>query len=125
MFRLVPALAFVASSLACSPVEKVCTDLFAFGLSVTVTDEVDDTNICDALVTISDGTYQEELTVQGQGADCVYIGAGERAGTYRIEASKPGYDTLVTDDVLVGEDECHVIGEQIAVELRLRTPRRG
>ena len=111
------SLAFAASLTACEVGGQPCTDLFAFGLSVTVTDATDGAAICDAVVTASEGTFEEVLQVQGDGADCVYVGAGERAGTYRIEAVKDGYTTLAEDNVVVGEDECHVIGEQVSLAL--------
>ena len=69
------------------------------------------------MVTASEGTFEERLQVQGEGAGCVYVGAGERAGTYRIEAVKDGYATAAEENVVVGEDECHVIGEQVSLAI--------
>lgn len=119
MNRLLFAVAFSFPALvACAPgIGTACTDEFAYGLSVVVTSAVDGSRICDATVVAVDGDHEETLEASGDGADCSYVGAGERAGTYRITASKDGFASATSDDVVVGEDECHVQGEQVELEL--------
>ncbi len=117
---LVPAVLVVPA--ACAPgagagdAGPVCTELFAYGLVVVVTDDAPPGDrICDAVVTAEEGDFLEPLQLQGEGADCVYVGAGERAGTYRVEATKDGYSTDVAEDVVVTADECHVEGVEVAL----------
>lgn len=40
-----------------------CTEIFIFGLNVAVVSATTGAPLCDATVTISDGSYQETLTV--------------------------------------------------------------
>src|SRR5438105_2804249 len=67
-----------------------CTSDFRFGLSVSVLSTVTDAPLCSATVIATDGNYSETLALPpfpaDAGAECVYRGAGERAGTYSIDA---------------------------------------
>lgn len=90
-----------------------CTLLLSFGLNVKVQSS-DGTPICDAVVTASEGSYQETLNSFG---DCSYAGAGERAGTYTVRASKSGFQIAEQTGIEVEEDECHVIGESVTLTL--------
>ena len=61
-------------------------------------------------------THQETLSpfpppALGGSIDCVYQGAGERAGTYSVDARSDAREKLVSG-VVVGHDQCHVIGRQ-------------
>lgn len=112
----VASLVLLATSTACAG-PPACTDLLAFGLNVTVTDAANGERICDATVTATDGDFSETLQPFGEATDCTYAGAGERAGTYTITVEKDGYATLTEDNVVVEEDECHVIGEVLELEL--------
>lgn len=112
---LLAALAVVSFS-AC-PLEQVaCTELAAFSVNVTLTDDSTDTPIDDATVTFSvDG---------GAAQDCENLGGGSYAcgveveGDFVINASHPDYvagegsATVVKD-----EDGCHVVGESVALAL--------
>lgn len=51
--------------------------------------------VCDATVIVTDGDFSEELPAPGVSGDCVYYGAYERAGKYRIEASRRGASGVV------------------------------
>ncbi len=119
-FRCTAVLVVLAAA-ACGPMPgRVCTEEFAYGLNVIVEDE-EGNRICDAVVTAKDGDYEETLELQeGAGAgDCIYIGAGERAGTYDIEATKDGFATATEAGYTVQEDAdgCHVIGAPVTLEL--------
>lgn len=86
-----------------------CTEEFVFGLVI----EVNDANtgniiLQNVTVTAADGDYTEGLVFNFDR----FIGAGERAGTYILTIEAEGYQTLVTDPIVVGEDECHVIPEE-------------
>ena len=95
-----------------------CTDLYAFGLSVSVSDGNTFQSICDATVTAVDGEYSETLqTGPSSGTSCLYLGAGERPGTYTITAVKSGYMNATQSNVKVVSDGCHVSG--VAVKLTL------
>jgi hypothetical protein len=99
-------LSFAALS-ACGLVDggQACTLELRFGVNVTVK-APDGTPICDAKVTLIDGEYME--TVEVFAGQCSYAGAGERAGTYKIEVERAGFQKAVLENVEVTEDECHV-----------------
>ena len=81
-----------------------CTAEFVFGLGVQVHD-AEGEPVCDAIVTITDGDYEEVL----EESECgFYSGAGERAGTYDIRVEAAGYLTQNSTGHTVTEDECHV-----------------
>lgn len=100
----------------CGVEVKSCTTIFAYGLTIDVVDDSTGQKICDATVDVVDGAYSEQLTGD-MGFNCSYVGAGERAGTYDITATATGYQSNGVMDVEVGEDECHVIGEQVTIRL--------
>ena len=120
MLKMTVALVTAAAVTVGCAIPQPCTDLFAYGLTVTVVD-ADGTPICDATVSATDEEYQETLEPQA-GTPCTYVGAGERAGTYRVEASKDGFGTAIADSVVVGADECHVIGQPLTLTLEPATP---
>lgn len=116
MRLLVCLLALSSSSLtACVPGGTACTLEAIAGLVVTVEDAQGEP-ICDATVVAVDGDFEETLAPVG-GEPCAYAGAHERAGTYRIEVGKEGFQTEVVEDVVVEDGECHVAPEQVAVVL--------
>jgi hypothetical protein len=92
-----------------------CTDLYAYGLTVTVKDAATMQPICDATVTATDGSYSE--TLQAGGLGCSFVGAGERAGTYTVSAAKSGYVTAAQNGIVVTADTCHVHGVMVALSL--------
>ena len=94
-----------------------CTDIYVFGLNVTVKDDATGTPICDATVTAVDGAYTETLQVQAFGGDCTYAGAGERAGNYTITATKSGFMNA-TQNAVVTADRCHVKGVEVPLRLK-------
>jgi hypothetical protein len=113
-------LAMVPLTLATGCGGLACTMEFRPGLVVTVVNGATGATRCDARVTITDGAYQETLRVgQGSGPDsgteCTYEGAGERAGTYTVEASAEDMNSITT--VVVPRDACHVITQRLTVRL--------
>lgn len=96
-----------------------CTDIFFYGLTVTIRDDATNQPICDATVSAVDGAYSEQLVPQSIGtSDCTYAGAGERAGTYTLTAKKSGYQDTVQAGNVVNADACHVRGITVALRMR-------
>ena len=120
LFRAVAApfaVVAVAATGACA--EKACTAIAVAGASVTVTDAAG-ARVCDATVVVIEDDYQETLEVQGEGADCSYVGLYERAGVYDLDVFKDGFRRVLQGDALrIGEtdDGCHVVPESATVEL--------
>ena len=83
----------------------VCTEIFVYGVNVTVTDANGDP-ITGATLTLTEGTYVETMQELQAGS---YAGAGERAGTYTLTVEAAGFVTQTLDNIVVDEDECHVI----------------
>jgi hypothetical protein len=112
------AIALCSGQISCA---QTCTDDFRYGLSVSVVDRVTGAPICDATVTATDGTYSETLRILPDadvdgGTRCVYLGAGERAGTYAIDARGEGRQSSTTGIELT-RDACHVVGRAVRLEL--------
>jgi len=83
----------------------ICTEVFVYGVNVTVTG-VNDIPITGAILTLTDGEYAETMAELGPGT---YVGAGERSGRYTLRIEADGYVTHTIMDLVVGADECHVI----------------
>ncbi len=91
-----------------------CTDVYIYGLKVTVKDLFNNAIITDGLTVIAtDGSYTEEL-MRTENLN-YFIGAGEREGAYVIEVTSNDYQTYFSDYVEVErtEDDCHVITEEL------------
>ena len=84
----------------------VCTEIFAHGVTVTVTD-ADANPILSATLTLTEGDYTEAMQEFQDGS---YEGAGERAGTYTLTVEADGFITVTIENIVVDEDACHVIG---------------
>ncbi|MBN1490638.1 MAG: carboxypeptidase regulatory-like domain-containing protein [Phycisphaerae bacterium] len=93
----------------------VCTDIFVYGINVTLTDADTGAPIAGATLTLTEGTYSEILEAfPGSGQ---YVGAGERAGTYTLTADADGYESKTVTNIVIGADECHVIPVVLTIEL--------
>jgi len=93
-----------------------CTEEFVFGLSVEVRDAATGGIIPNGVTVIAqDGDYTETLDFIFD----THVGAGERAGTYTLTASKDGFTTKTAGPVTVrmDEDMCHVITQNVTIEL--------
>ena len=98
-----------------------CTAEYVYGLRVDVNldSNADEQNACEADVVAVGLSYKEQLMVlpgESGGDTCHFYGVGERAGSYTIFASLPGFVETQTQ-VQVGRDECHVIPEYVDVHL--------
>ncbi|WP_406685414.1 hypothetical protein N1F78_06725 [Seonamhaeicola sp. MEBiC1930] len=93
----------------------VCTLEYVYGLNITLIDASNFNKITDDVtVVVTDGAYEETLTL---GIDSFY-GAGERAGMYVITVTSSNYQTYVSDPIEVSADECHVIPEVMEFTLQ-------
>lgn len=95
----------------------VCTEIFVYGVNVTVTDENGDP-VSGATLTLTEGDFSETMEELRAGE---YVGAGERAGAYTLTVEAAGFEPVAVDDIVVDADECHVIPVTRLVSL---TPSR-
>ncbi|MGJ8665239.1 MAG: carboxypeptidase-like regulatory domain-containing protein [Patiriisocius sp.] len=91
-----------------------CTEVFVYGLNITIKDAQTDAILTEGItVTATEGDYSETLTQSNN----IFIGAGERAGTYAVTASGAGYVSQTMNNIVVAEDQCHVIPEEVTLAL--------
>lgn len=100
------------------PTGPVCTEEAVFGLTVTVRDSVSGLPAGQGSVVVArDGTYEEtlqEILVD----ELTFVGAVERAGTYRVTVTRSGYQAWVREGVVVGAGFCHVTPALVEVRLQ-------
>jgi hypothetical protein len=89
-----------------------CDAVAYSGVGVSVTDRATGQPITTATVTLRDGDYVEVLTENES-----YTGAWERPGDYEITVDAPGYQTVVLEDVVVEQGDCHVVSVQKSVAM--------
>ncbi len=93
-----------------------CTEELRAGLEVIVKDAVDEMFLTEGVTVIAtDNEYKE--TLENFTGSNAFFGAFERKGTYIITASKKGYITKTSKQVIVDEDTCHVITESVEILL--------
>ena len=109
--RISVSLALASLALAgCSkkPVAEeqvMCTMEARPALAVVVLDSATGAGLAQAAVAVArEGDFADTL----RGTDSIVSGAHERAGTYRVELSAPGYVDWSRDGVKVERDACHV-----------------
>jgi hypothetical protein len=119
-------------SIGCT--SKACNGDRVTGLGVEVEVVATTKSVCNAQVVATDGVYREVLTstlpssdatdggvvevdVDAAFSGCWYYGAWERAGTYDITVSAPGFQTAVVRGVVVTQGECHVVSQSVTVPL--------
>jgi hypothetical protein len=104
-----------------NPNEKVCTMIYAYGATVTVTEAGTSNPIDDATVSAvsSEGSSAEPFTTDAASSPGVYIGLGEAPGTWTITAAAPGFESSTqTVTIALDEAECHVVGQNLRFELQ-------
>jgi hypothetical protein len=110
MRRLLTALAATVLPFTGCPIYDdggvICTEIFVYGLNVTVTDAATGGVIEGATLTLTEGDFTETMMEVNPGD---YVGAGERAGTYILTVEAEGYATQTVEDITIDADECHVI----------------
>lgn len=97
------------------PAAAGCADIAVPALSITVLDADSQAPVA-ATVTVTDGPYVAELGPE-EASGGKYQAAYERAGVYDIEVQSAGYVPARLEDVVVVEDACHVVTEEIVVSL--------
>ena len=83
----------------------ICTDIFVYGVNITVANENGDP-VSGAALTLTEGDDSEILEELQPG---VYVGAGERAGTYTLTVEADGFEGATIENLVVDADVCHVI----------------
>jgi hypothetical protein len=106
------AIAFITGCGLIDGGPTVCTADFRFGLAVYVKDSLSGAWAASGaqLQTDINGVIVDSTSFPGQPASDSFplLGAGERAGVYRVTVRKTGYTDWVRTGVRVTEDECHV-----------------
>jgi len=107
----------IASSCNDDDIEDVfCTDIYVYGLNVTVRDASNNEILKEGITVIAkEGFYTEELMVTDSQDN--FFGAGERQGIYIITVTGEGYETFVSETITVSGDVCHVFPESSEVFL--------
>lgn len=96
-----------------------CTLEARAGLNITVKDAITQAVLTEAVtVQAAEGAYVETLEdISGSG---VFSGAWEREGSYVVTVSKEGYQTYVSETIVVDADACHVIPESRTILLTVQ-----
>lgn len=120
MKKVLLLLAFVgAVSFSCSDDDDQvnaapCTDVVTPGLEITVKDG--GTTLTNGItVTATDGDYIEQLNPSEETG--IFKGADEREGNYIITVTGDGYQPYTSETITVTSDECHVITQEVTVNL--------
>jgi hypothetical protein len=111
-------LGIVAFGLICLAIVPSCTGTSCTtearrSLIVTVL-EPSGQRVCNAVVTVQDGSFRERLGNFGGPAACTYVGPTERKGAYAISAVT-GVRRKVVEDVTLSSDACHVHPRAVAI----------
>jgi hypothetical protein len=105
-------LAAVGCSGSPGSTSPVCTMEFRYGLSVYVNDSLTGTAIASgASLVVRDGTFKDSVSHPSGRPELnafPLLTAGERAGTYQVSVSKPGYLPWSRSNVRITGNECHV-----------------
>ena len=119
MRKLISLLAFTFFACADDNSGSInCTEEYVPGLIVTVKDAETGTILNEGVViTAADGDYSEDLEAISEMSSDFY-GAFERQGNYILSVHKEGYAEYTSDVIEVSADRCHVITEEVTVELQ-------
>lgn len=94
--------------------QVMCTMEARPALAIVVVDSLSGAGLAASAVAIArEGAFAETL----RGADSLVSGVHERAGTYRVELSAPGYVDWSRDGVTAARDQCHVQTVQLRAAL--------
>ncbi|MBD0831390.1 hypothetical protein [Aestuariibaculum sediminum] len=99
----------------------ICTDIFVYGLNITLIDAETQNKITNNAtnnveVKVTEGNYKE-IFKQFTGFDS-FSGAGERPGTYVITVTSAKYKTFISDPITIETDGCHVISKVLEFNLQ-------
>jgi len=94
--------------------QVMCTMEARPALAVVVLDSATGAGLAQVAMAVArEGVFADTL----RGTDSIVSGAHERAGTYRVELSAPGYADWSRDGVKVDRDACHVQTAQLRAQL--------
>ena len=110
----VAAMAAAVALSSCSDTVN-CTTELRNSLVVTVRNAAG-SEICNAIVTATDGDFSARLT-DGGTPPCPYVGPPERKGTYTVTARLDGQSGSVNGIQVTG-DRCHVNPRTVTVTIR-------
>jgi hypothetical protein len=104
---------------------EACTMDARLGIVVEIRDATTDAYIADqATAMVVEGSFRDSLRLVGRvrvGEDFVGTTKGgihERAGTYAVEVTAPGYSPWERTGVRVRRDECHVRTASLVARLQ-------
>lgn len=109
---------------ACSAASTspVCTQEFRPALMVYVKDSLTNAGTASgASLVARDGDFKDSVAFPAGQPDLNNLNlsaAGERAGTYVVAVSKPGYATWIKSNVRVTKNACHVNTVQLTAALQ-------
>lgn len=117
--RLLPILLLlqVPAIPACSSRDDappICNLAAEAAVVVTLVDADQETPIVGAMLVLSEGSYTETMSDLGEGT---YAGGLERPGTYRVDASAPGYLPATVTDVLARSLPCGPETQNLTIAL--------
>jgi len=97
-----------------------CTLELRPGIAIEVLDAAGAAASCGAQAVITASGYSE--TARNPSVPCDdtlrLSGAFERAGTYNVTVSKPGFQPVVFSNVVVTADVCHVVTVNLTAQLK-------
>ncbi len=110
---VIASLAVGSASLQSGCSGRPCNQDARNGLAISVRDARTGAALCDSVVVAVDGSYREDLpnySKYGAPPPCPHGGANERAGTYRLEVSCPGFLPRAVANLVVSKDpeDCHI-----------------
>lgn len=100
----------------------VCTLEARPAITVFVRDSVSGAHVArGSVATATSGTFSDMATYPAGAVqdDLPLSLAHERAGTYTVTVTKPGYSEWRTTGVRVTRDECHVVTETLTARLQV------
>ncbi|MFT5587701.1 MAG: hypothetical protein ACI9VR_005314 [Cognaticolwellia sp.] len=116
MKKLITLLALTIPLTACEPIEQACTDDLRVSVSVEVVDEAG-ADVLDAVVQFDAGSGPEDC----QSYDGVHSCGMEIDGELDILVSAPDFEDQIVS-VIVERDACHVISQDLVVDLLQLAP---
>lgn len=102
----------------CAAVDRVCTDLAAASVNLTVVD-ADGAAVPDLVLSYTaDGSAPANCESIGADAGKSFVCGWEVEGDFVITATAPGFEDA-EESITVGKDEsgCHVVGEQLEITM--------
>lgn len=112
----------ISSACSSASTSPICTQELRPALMVYVKDSLTNTGTASgASLVAREGTYKDSVAFPDGRPELNGLNlnaAGERAGTYEVAVSKPGYATWIKSGVRVTKNECHVNTVQLTALLQ-------